>query len=94
MKSTKHVYRGLERHLSLYNKRCGGLSININCELFDKIVLPILLYGAEMWGYEYYESIDTVQNTFYRRILGVGLSTPNQGIMGEIGKYPVLFSLY
>ena len=54
--------------LHMHNKRCGGLPVNINCELFDKIVLPILLYGAEIWGYEYCESIETVQITFYRRI--------------------------
>ena len=53
--------------LYMYNKRCGGLLVNINCELFDKIVLPILLYGAEIWGYEYCDSIEVVQITFYRR---------------------------
>ena len=52
--------------LYMHNKRCGGLPVNRNCELFDKIVLPILLYGAEIWGYEYCESIEVVQITFYR----------------------------
>ena len=72
--------------LYMYNKRCGGLPVNINCELFDTIVLPILLYGAEIRGYEYCESMETVQITFYRRILGVGSCTPKQAIMGEEGK--------
>ena len=80
--------------LYMYNKRCGGLPVNINCELFDKIVSPILLYGAEIWGYEYCESIETVQITSYRRILGVGLCTPKQAIMGEVGKYPVALYYY
>ena len=42
-----------------------------------------------LWGYEYGESIETVQITFYRRILGVGSCTHKQAIMGEMGKYPV-----
>ena len=78
----------------MYNKQCGGLPVNINCELFDKIVLPILLYKAEIWGYEYCESIETVQITFGRRILGVGSCTPKQAIMRDIGKYPVALYYY
>ena len=31
---------------------CGGIPINIACKLFDCMVLPILSYGSEMWGYE------------------------------------------
>ena len=28
-------------------------SVSINFKIFDSIVKPILLYGAEIWGYEY-----------------------------------------
>ena len=56
-----------------------------------KIVLPILVYGAKISGYEYCDSIETVQITFYRRILGVGSCIPKQAIMREIVKYPVAF---
>ena len=34
---------------------CGGIPINIACKLFDCMVLPILSYGSEMWGYEQIE---------------------------------------
>ena len=50
--------------LYMYNKRCGGLPVNINCELFDQIVLPILLYGAEIWGYEYCEVLRPFKSLF------------------------------
>ena len=45
-------------------------------------------------GYEYCESIETVQVTFYRRILGVGSCTPKQAIIREIGKYLVALHYY
>ena len=29
-----------------------NLSVDIACELFDSLVLPIALYGSEVWGFE------------------------------------------
>ena len=36
--------------LYMYNSKCGSLSVNMMLDLFDKIVLPILLYGSQIWG--------------------------------------------
>jgi len=32
---------------------CGDMPVSIGLELFDKLVVPILLYESELWGYEY-----------------------------------------
>ena len=38
---------------SLLNKSNElGLSVDVQLELFDKTVLPVMLYGSEIWGYE------------------------------------------
>ena len=31
--------------------RKDGLSVNIQLDLFEKMVKPILLYGCEVWGF-------------------------------------------
>jgi len=40
------------------------LPFDIVIDLFDKMILPILLYGCEIWGYEDLECIEV----FYRKI--------------------------
>ena len=42
-----------------------NLPIDIMLDLFDKMILPILIYGCEIWGYENVECIDI----FFRRFL-------------------------
>ena len=38
--------------------------MNIACKLFDCMVLPILSYGSEMWGYQQIASIEWVHIKF------------------------------
>ena len=52
LKSCFNVYK-LERE-------CNGLPISVQFELFDKIVIPVLCYGSEVWGYEYNDKIESV----------------------------------
>ena len=37
--------------------------------LFDSLILPILLYGCELWGYEKIEQIEVFHRNFLRRML-------------------------
>jgi len=45
-----------ERAMFCLLNRCRklDLSIDVQLDLFDRIVAPILLYGSEIWGYEMY----------------------------------------
>ena len=52
--------------------KVGGLPMGIALQLFDKQILPILCYGSEVWGYQRYERIETVQTKFCKFFLGVG----------------------
>ena len=53
------------------------------------MVLPILTYGSETWGYSNVKGIETVQSKFVKYVLHVNKSTPNFMVLGESGKLPV-----
>ena len=66
------------------------LSIDIQIELFDRTILPILLYGSEIWGYSSYtEQIEIFYRKFLKSILHLNSRTPNPMVYGETGKTPI-----
>ena len=67
-----------------------NLPIDLQLELFDAMVLPIITYGCEIWGYRVYKVIEVVHLTFLKHILGVRKTTCNSMVYGELGKYPVI----
>ena len=69
------------------------LPVDIMMEMFDKTVLPILLYGCEVWGYGNNTILDVVQLKFSKYLLGLKSSTPNCMVYGELGCYPVSLSI-
>jgi len=71
------------------NRVSGGLMPQVLLNLFDKLVLPILLYGAEIWGCTTHNSIETVHTKFLKYVLGLPLSAPNASVLGECGRYPI-----
>ena len=44
------------------------LPIDLQLELFDSLVLPILLYGCEIWGFENIEILEKL-DLFFLNIL-------------------------
>ena len=75
---------------SLINKcRSNHLSVKCQLEMFDKAIVPILLYGSEIWGFENIDILERVQLYFCKHILRLKQSTPNFMIYGELGRYPL-----
>ena len=72
-------------------KKCRKLDLplDIKLDLFDKCIMPILLYGSEIWSFENIDLLDREQLRFYKMILNVKKTTPTCMIYGELGKYPV-----
>jgi hypothetical protein len=66
-----------------------NLPIDMQLELFDTMVVPILLYGAEVWGFENCNIIGNFHMQFCRTILKVKKSTPHCVIYGELGRIPL-----
>jgi hypothetical protein len=66
--------------------------------LFDHIVKPVLLYGADVWGVQINRSkdffkvmsndiLDKCHMSFLRYVLGVSKRTPKLGLYGDTGRY-------
>lgn len=72
-------------------KKARNLNLSVDCQLdmFDKMVLPILLYGYEIWGYEKLDILERVHLRFCKLILKVKKSTPNFIVYGELGRHPL-----
>ena len=67
--------------------------IDIMLDLFDKTVVPVLLYGCEVGGYENNIVVDMVFLKFCKYLLGLKSSTPNCMVYGELGSYPVSLTI-
>ena len=72
-------------------KKIRNLDLSIDCQLklFDNTVLPILLYGCEVWGFEDTKIIEKVYSDFLKYILHVKQSTPHFLLYGELGVFPL-----
>ena len=66
-----------------------NLPIDIVLDLFDKMILPILLYGSEIWGFENLESIEIFYRKFLKYILKVNSQTTDEMVYGETGRTPL-----
>jgi hypothetical protein len=65
------------------------LPLNIQIQLFDALVKPILMYGSEVWGYQSLEAIEKVQRTFIKCVLHLNNSTTTCMVYGETGCFPL-----
>ena len=70
--------------------RKHDLSIDTMLVLFDKMIVPILSYGCEIWCYEECLIIERLHLKFCKYILRVKQSTPSAMIYGELGRYPLV----
>jgi hypothetical protein len=62
--------------------------------LFDRMVVPIIMYGSEIWGTEYRKVIEKVQVKFCKFVLGVGSRSPDVCVLGECGRFPLFVKYY
>ena len=87
----KNLYdKALKAMYCLIRKtRSLALPIDVQIELFDLTVAPILLYGAEVWCPQISDLVNKLQLRFYKMILKVNRSTPTCMVLGELGKYPL-----
>ena len=55
-------------------------------DLFDKLVRPILCYGAEVWGFSKIIQQERIHLQFFKKLLGVKRTTQNDFVYGELGR--------
>ena len=66
-----------------------SLPIDIQINLFDTCILPILLYGSEVWGFSNLKNVEVFQNQFFKHALKLHTKTPNAFVLGEVGKFKI-----
>ena len=64
----KDLYdRGFRAMFALIKKGKNlNLPLDVMVDLFDSMVLPVLLYGSEIWGFQHIYLIEKLQIQFYK----------------------------
>ena len=68
---------------------CVSLKVDEKFKLFDSMVLPILCYGSEIWGFHKAPDIERVHIRYLKQILSVRQQTTNAAVYGEVGRFPL-----
>lgn len=63
-------------------------------DLFDKLIVPILCYGGEVWGFSKPNQQEKIHLQFCKKLLAVKKCTQNDFIYGELGRVSLQTKLY
>ena len=69
------------------------LPLDIYLNLLDRMVLPVLMYGCEVWGYENLDILETFFRSFLKKTLKLNDQTANCMVYGESGRKPLCISI-
>ena len=82
----KQITQARKAMFSLIEKaKILKLPIDLTCDLFDKTVLPVLIYGCEIWGFVDLRDVEIFYRKFLRILLKTYNFTPNCMLYGEFG---------
>ena len=64
------------------------LDVDTSIELFHRCVMPILLYGSEVWAFDTCNiaTLDVLYKGFLKQVMHVHISTPSCMVFGETGQ--------
>ena len=65
------------------------LPVDLQVELFRPMVMPVVLYGSEVWGYHVIRDVQILHMKFLKHTLCVQRNTCNDIVYGELGVYPL-----
>ena len=65
------------------------MPVDMQMELFNTMVLPILTYGSEIWGHSIVRELELLHLKFLKQMLFVHKKTSNDMVYGELGVYPL-----
>ena len=68
----------------------GDVKPDVFFKIFDCKILPILLYGSELWFSHPSQNIEIVQNKFCKFVLNLSVQSPNCFVRGELGRYSMV----
>ena len=74
--------------------RRHGLPVDIQLELFDMLVAPILLYGSEVWGFDKAAiECEKLHRKYIKFVLKLRNNTCNAMVYGESGRFPITIKI-
>lgn len=87
----KHIAEQGNKALFALIRKTRNLNLpyDIQIDLFEKTIKPILLYGSEIWGYGNIDIIERVQLKYLKFIFNLKKTTPSYMIYGELGIMPL-----
>ena len=91
VKHKKHLFDQANKAMFalLRRNRQLNLPLDIQLELFNSLVLSILTYGCEVWGFENINLIEKLHLKYLKYSLSLKMSTPTCKALGETGRFPV-----
>ncbi|MFO7744505.1 MAG: reverse transcriptase family protein, partial [Psychroflexus sp.] len=69
------------------NVTTGISDLSLHKHIFITKVLPILHYGAEIWGYQTAQGLETLQLQYYKHAYGLHKTTHSLVLKGDLGIY-------
>ena len=69
------------------------LPYDIQIELFDKTIKPILLYAREIWSFGKNDVLEKISLNFSNMYSTLKKSTPSYMIYGELGIFPIVLDM-
>ena len=90
-KAKNHSCQQASKAMFALLKRCRQLHLplDIQLQLFDSLVAPILLYGSEIHANEGCIIIEKLHLRFCKYLLNVNKSTTSNMVYGELGRMPL-----
>lgn len=86
----KQINQARRASFSLMAKaRKNKLPVDLQLHLFDTCILPILLYGCEIWGFSDLKDIELFHHQFCKYILRIGPRSINNIALGELGRFKI-----
>jgi hypothetical protein len=91
LKAQEALSKQASRALFSLNKLFSKISFSIadKIRLFDAMILPILTYGTEIWGFHPSPDIEKVHLKFLKQTLSIRPQTTSAAVYGELGRFPL-----
>ena len=89
LNARKHLTEQAHKALHLLYTRINNLAhtTDLQLNLFEHTVLPIMTYASEIWGFENVQIFERIHAAFLRKITKT--STPHYMLYSELERYPI-----
>ena len=100
MKYNKNFDSAVDKQVTQANRALNNLLVkasrlklpaDIILSLYNTLVVPVLLYGSEIWGVGDISKIELFERKFMKRLLKVSYQTPTCMVYAELGIMPVKY---